>query len=95
MHTEITIEMYAPKICGFPENGNVGQFIQDLLESDENNCLGIVKVGKIYNLKRKKMSKWFSSMYGRTCIIRSQVHYSVASAISRTIDDKVFFIPCL
>lgn len=36
--------MIEAKTYSFPQNENVGKFIQDILESDENNCIGIVKV---------------------------------------------------
>lgn len=45
--------MYAPKIYGFSRGENVGEFIQNLLENEENNELGIVKVSKIEMLNRK------------------------------------------
>lgn len=63
--------MYEPKICGFPRNENVKNFIQNLLENEENNEIGIVKVSKI-----RKLNVWCVQMCipcGRKCNIQSQV----------------------
>lgn len=38
--------MYKPKICGFPQNEIVKNFVQNLLENEENNEIGIVKVSE-------------------------------------------------
>lgn len=76
-------KMFKPKVYSFKQNENVGDFIKNLLESEECNEIGIVKVSRIEKLNKIKCLKCvFNSIttYGRMCMARSRVHRTVACA---------------
>lgn len=75
--------MEPPKTCAFQQNQNVAEFIQNLLENEENNRIGIVKVIEIEKLKKKTPSNvLFMCIMCDLCDdkVRSQVQHSFASA---------------
>ncbi|XP_031637256.1 uncharacterized protein LOC116349798 [Contarinia nasturtii] len=51
--------MYAHRTVRFMKDENVGNFIQNLLESDENNEIGIVKVVPEYEVKTKSLGVFY------------------------------------
>lgn len=48
------LKMFEAKTYNFPQNENVGKFIQDILENEENNLNGIAKVKINRNIYRKE-----------------------------------------